>query len=92
MAADTKDLVRLSLVRLRSGQLPRSTPDQEFGGLGSDTACDLCGEPITPREIAIEAVYSDAGELFFHPACMNAVRIACREAGGERLPNTPLAR
>jgi len=77
MAADTQDLVRLSLVRLHSGELPRTHPDKEFGGLGSDTVCDLCGEPITSREIAIEAVYQGAGELCFHAPCMNALRTAC---------------
>src|SRR5689334_6964940 len=36
MAAHPQDLVRLSLVRLYRGQLPRTHPDKEFGGLGSD--------------------------------------------------------
>jgi len=63
---------------ISSGVLPRAAPDKLFGGLGSKSACALCGASIIPSEVEYELEYPAVGaasgsssrrQIRFHLPC-----------------------
>jgi hypothetical protein len=60
---------------MAAGQLPRTGPNNIFGGYGSDRICELCAAPINAREIEYELEFFTADEsrpkrlVWFHLAC-----------------------
>ena len=60
--------------RVRTGRLPPVSGGRTFGGRGSNTACDCCGQIIVHREIEYEVELSPAlgasGQTFIvHAQC-----------------------
>lgn len=62
---------------LRSGQLPAHAPDRVWGGPGSGRdRCLICGDRLSPQQIAIEAEFDNAEGLRsfeFHGSCFRVV-------------------
>ena len=79
MSRPANEIVAQALRRVREGKVPCTEPHKEYGGPGENTSCDICGRLIVDKEIEIEAVYPEVGSLFFHVACMAALRAACAE-------------
>lgn len=84
MSKIQNEILAKALRQVRTGKIPPTEPQQEFGGPGENTPCDICGEPILTRDIEIEAVYPEAGSFFFHVSCMTALRAACAEINAQR--------
>jgi signal transduction histidine kinase len=55
---DEESIVReLARAAIQAGKPPVRPPRRTFGGVGSDTSCAVCGEPIRPNQMEIEMVY-----------------------------------
>jgi hypothetical protein len=69
---------------LRSGRLPAHSPDRVWGGHGSgQERCRVCGDMVSPQEIAIEAEFNrDEGlsSLDFHGRCFRALESEWRRS------------
>ena len=63
--------------RLRSGRLPAHSPARVWGGPGSGRErCLVCGDMVSPQEVAIEAEFNGAdgwSSLDFHGSCFRVV-------------------
>jgi hypothetical protein len=73
---------------VRAGRLPRHRPHRLWGGFGSGREqCAVCGEPLSPRDTAIEAEFRDGGTSTsheFHVGCF-----AVLESEWKRLDDQP---
>jgi hypothetical protein len=62
---------------LRSGRLPAHSPHRVWGGPGSGRErCLVCGEMVSPQEVAIEAEFNSANGLIsldFHGRCFRVL-------------------
>jgi hypothetical protein len=70
-------LLGKALRDVATGKLPAVVPPRVWGGRGSGRACDLCAQPITSAETAIE-FEADARHNSFHLYCHNVWVQACR--------------
>jgi len=70
----SKELRALIRERIHTGQLPPILGGKTFGGCGSDTACDCCGQIIARHEIEYEVQITQplaASKRIYvaHPQC-----------------------
>ncbi len=61
---------------VKTGYLPRSAPDNVYGGYGTDRSCQLCGLLIRQTEIEYELEFMTSVDgsshkrvVWFHLAC-----------------------
>lgn len=71
--ADVRDPRMLrTWTKLNAGALPSSGARHRWVGPGRGERCNGCGDPIAPRETAVELEFRDALLLQFHAACFKA--------------------
>ena len=58
--------------KLNAGAVPSSGARDRWVGPGRGGRCNGCGDPIVPRETAVELDFSDALLLQLHAACFQA--------------------
>ena len=61
---------------VRAGKLPSRRPDRTWGGPGVGAPCSVCGEPITPLQLELEAQFARTGKRPNDPT-------GCGWAGGQ---------
>jgi hypothetical protein len=85
---DDANLERNARELLRSGRLPRHRPNRLWGGFASGRErCVVCGEPISPGQVALEAEFRDGAATAshdFHVGCLSAL-----ESQWKRLEEEP---
>jgi hypothetical protein len=80
---DEEQLRTVIRERVRTGKLPPAS-GRIFGGRGSSTACDCCGQIIGDREIEYEVELGGSGPTFLvHARCHWIWR---EESGPQRSP------
>jgi hypothetical protein len=48
---------------IRSGRLPRRSPDRSWGGNGVGAPCAICGRPITPDHVKYNIQFDHHGRF-----------------------------
>jgi hypothetical protein len=75
--SDDENMLEKVRELLRSGRLPARSPDRVWGGHGSGRErCLICGDMVSPQEIAIEAEFNSAdgsSSLDFHGRCFRVL-------------------
>jgi len=71
---DAELLARLR-AKLASGDLPRQSPLETFGGPSCGQHCSGCDEYIAAAEVEIEVYAGDAKQRFFHVRCFHLLRL-----------------
>jgi hypothetical protein len=71
--SDDENMLEKVRELLRSGRLPAHSPDRVWGGPGSGRErCLICGDMVSPQDIAIEAEFNSGdglSSLDFHGRC-----------------------
>ena len=66
-----------ALEAIIGGTLPTRKPDRTLGGLGSGKTCAVCGDLLTPTQMALEIEFNRHGSpgldtYHLHPRCFAA--------------------
>jgi hypothetical protein len=76
--------IALAARAIRAGTLPVRTRIRLWGGYGRDEACAVCGERITPAEVALELDAPNHPSM--HRACEGAWSIAAHRESAASTP------